>query len=111
MTARLTGSVLTMDTELKLILDTHNVRPEIQEFLLTDDVQCKTVSQFAVIVTAESELVKDLLEEAGLDKIKLGDKIAVRGAWHACRATLNGSAEKTASSSAAVSKMPDGAEA
>ena len=111
MAARVNTPVVSMDTELKLILDTHNVRPEIQEFLLSDDVQCKTVTQFAVIVTEEKELVKDLLEEAGLDKIKIGDKIAVRGAWSACRATLSGSAEKTASSSAAVSKMPDGAEA
>ena len=94
MTARVNIPVVSMDTELKLILDTHNVRPEIQEFLLSDDVQCKTVTQFAVIVTEEKELVKDLLEEAGLDKIKIGDKIAVRGAWHACRATLTGTAKK-----------------
>ena len=43
--------VVSMDTELKLILDTHNVRPEIQEFLLSEDVQCKTVTQFAVIAS------------------------------------------------------------
>ena len=111
MAARDITPVVSMDTELKLILDSHNVRAEIQEFLLSDDVQCKTVTQFAVIVTKEDDLVKDLLEEAGLDKIKIGDKIAVRAAWHACRSTLNGTAEKTASSSSAVSKMPEGAEA
>ena len=110
MSARVISPVATMTTELKMLLDTHKVREEIQHFLLSEDVQCTTVSQFAVIVTKEDELVKDLLEEASLDKIKIGDKIAVRGAWHACRATLNGSAEKTKSISVAVSKMPDGAE-
>ena len=94
-----------MTTELELLLDTHKVRKEIQDVLVYEDVQCTTVSQFAVIVTKEDELVKDILEEASLDKIKIGDTIAVRGAWRACRATLNGSAEKTASSSADVSKM------
>ena len=87
----------TVATELKLLMDTHKVRNEIQYFLVSGDVQCTTVSQFAVIVTKEDELVKDLLEEASLDKIKIGGKIAVRWAWHACRATLDGSAEKTAS--------------
>ena len=53
----------TMTTELKLLLDTHMVRQEIQDFLVSGDVQGFTVSQFAVIVTKEDELVKDVLKK------------------------------------------------
>ena len=101
---------VTMSTELKILLGSHKVRDEIQKILTTDDVMCETVSQFACIVTKEEDLVPEILDEAGLDKVKIGDKTAMRCAWHAARATMNGGSEKSSAGAASSSKMPDGAE-
>ena len=62
----------------EVLLDLHKVRKEIQDFLVSEDVQCTTVLQFAVILSEEEGLVKDPLEEASMDMIKIGDQIAVR---------------------------------
>ena len=77
-----------MNAELKILLDSHLVRKEIQAFLISDDVQCASVSQFACIATKEEDLVAEVLNEAGLDKVKLQDKVAIRAAWHAARGAM-----------------------
>ena len=99
-----------MNTELKILLDSHLVRKEIQAFLISDDVQCASVSQFACIATKEEDLVVEVLNEAGLDKVKLQDKVAIRAAWHAARGAMGSGAAGASSSASSSTKMPDGAE-
>ena len=70
----------TMNTELKILFDSHLVRKDIQDFLISVDVQCASVSQFACIATKEEDLVSEVLAEAGLDRVKLQEKVAIRAA-------------------------------